>query len=140
MATARAEVERTLPHPPERVAALAADPGRFDAWVEPLNRLVPLGDGTYLADIGYFGQPNEHRMRAIAGTEVGLEALDREAVLRWTVSLAGEGDRTRVRLVYEKGGSGTVFGASTESPLFAISIEVLAERSLERLGRALEVG
>jgi hypothetical protein len=131
-------VERTLPVPLSRIERLAGNPGRFGEWVEPLNRLERVGPGEYVADIGYFGQPNEYRMRSLGDGRLGLETVGTASELRWTVELGVDDEdsgSTRVRFVYEKAGSGTVFGASAESPLFQVSIEVLAERSLERLER-----
>jgi hypothetical protein len=140
-APARVEVERILPWSLPAVREVVSDVVRYPEWIEPLNWLEPQGDGTYLADVGYFGQPNRHLMRPLEGPEVGLETVGGDSLIRWTVVVAAaDGARTAARFVYEKGGSGTVFGASSESPVFLISIEVLSERSLERLERILASG
>jgi hypothetical protein len=120
---------------------VVADPHRLPEWIEPLNSLEPRGDGGFLADVGYFGHPNRHVMHPFAtdGAEFGIETSEDDSLIRWTISLEADGDdRTRARFVYEKGGSGTVFGASADSPVFLISVEVLSERSLERLERLME--
>jgi hypothetical protein len=120
------------------VERLAADPLSYPEWIEPLNSLEPRGDGTYVADVGYFGQPNHHLMRSIDGGahEFGLESVADDPLIRWTLAVSAAGDAgTRASFAYEKGGSGTVFGVSADSPVFQVSLEVLSERSLERLER-----
>lgn len=136
--SARIQAERILPFPLPAVREVVADPRRFPEWIEPLNSLEPRDDGEYLADVGYFGHPNRHPMRPFErpGEEFGIETTGNDSLIRWAISLEPAGEQeTRARFVYEKGGSGTVFGASAESPVFLISVEVLSERSLERLER-----
>lgn len=132
-----------LPYPRSAVREIVADPLRLPEWIEPLNSLEPREDGTYLADVGYFGHPKRHVMHPIRGedAEFGIETEADDSLIRWKISLASEeGNGTRARFTYEKGGSGTVFGVSADSPVFLISVEVLAERTLERLERLVGAG
>ncbi len=113
------------------------DPGSYPEWVEALQRFEPQPDGTYVGEVGYLGRRKRRILRQItAGPEsYAWESVDGRSRIAWEVSVgeAPEPDQARVSFVWEKEGSGSIFGASAQSPLLKAALETVAERSLDQL-------
>jgi len=64
-------------------------------------------------------------------------SVDDRSRIGWEVRLSlGPGaDKTQVSFIWEKEGSGSIFGASAHSPILKAALETVAERSLDQLAQ-----
>ena len=130
---------RLIDAQPAAVRRILADPSSYPDWVEALQRFEPREDGAYVGEVGYLGR---RKIRVLRQTSEGPQryawtSVDDRSRIGWevTVDQAAEPDKTRVSFVWEKEGSGSIFGASANSPILKAALETVAERSIEQLAR-----
>lgn len=122
---------------PQDVRRILEDPSSYPDWVEALQRFEPRDDGTYVGEIGYLGRRKIRVLRQIADgpQRYAWVSVDERSRIGWevTVDQASEPEKTAVSFVWEKEGSGSIFGASAHSPILKAALETVAQRSLDHL-------
>jgi hypothetical protein len=133
----RISTTRVIDAQSDAIRRILEDPSSYPDWVEALQRFEPQEDGTYVGEVGYLGR---RKVRVLRQTAEGPQryawaSVDDRSRIGWevTVEQAAEPDKTRVSFVWEKEGSGSIFGASANSPILKAALETVAERSLNHL-------
>lgn len=130
---------RDIAVPVEQLQSVIRDPDLYPSWIEGLVRFAPSDAGSYVGEVGYLGRRRERQVRQVSAEPGGIawETCDPDTErsrIRWEVRVSPSGsDGGRVHFVWEKWGSGSVFGPRASNLLFKAALEVVAERSLERL-------
>jgi hypothetical protein len=131
------EVERVLDAPVDAVREILASAAHYPRWVESLRSFEQQDDGTCLAEFGYLGYRKRARMRVLpelSGATV-WERVGGNTRLRIQLRARPAGEAlTSVLLAWRVSGSGLLFGQYASSPIFRATLQVVAERSLDRLG------
>ena len=135
----RLSTTRVIAAQPDAVRRILDDPSTYPAWVEALQRFEPQDDGTYVGEVGYLGRRKVRVLRQIADgpQRYAWVSVDDRSRIGWEVRLSlGPGaDKTQVSFIWEKEGSGSIFGASAHSPILKAALETVAERSLDQLAQ-----
>jgi hypothetical protein len=139
---ARIETQRVLDTPAAAVLRLVRDPSSYADWVAGLRSFEPGDDDNYVADVGFLGRSKRRAMRLATCSDdcVVWESVGGSSRHRWEIRVEPlDFATTSISFVWEKWGSGSVFGLRADSPLFRSALEAVTRRSLARMSEHVQL-